>query len=276
MAQIIAFQGAPGANSEVALKKAYPEAESLPCTSFEAVFTAMAEGRAQLAFIPVENSIAGRVADIHHLLPKSDLHIIAEHYEPIHHQLMVLPGTTLSEVKEVYSHVHALGQCRDFLQNNKLQPVVHADTAGAAHDVAQWKAKSKAAIATRLAAQMYGLVIIAEDIEDNAHNTTRFLTLSPEAVVPGVDEAVITSLFFTLRSVPAALYKAIGGFATNGINMTKIESYLTGEHFSVAQFYIDVEGHPESEAMQHALDELKFFSSEIRIMGTYPASPFRK
>lgn len=275
MAKIIAFQGAHGANSEVALKKYSPQAESLPCTSFEQVFTALEENTADLAFIPVENSIAGRVADIHHLLPQANVHIIAEHFEPIHHQLMALPGTTLNDLTEVHSHVHALGQCRTFIQTNKLKPVVHADTAGAASDVATWQDKTKGAIATKLAAELYGLTILAENIEDHEHNTTRFLLLSKEPSKPSPDEPVITSLFFTLRSVPAALYKAIGGFATNGINMTKLESYLTGESFQAAQFYADVEGHPDSVAMQHALEELEHFTSEVRIVGTYPASQER-
>ncbi|NBD73617.1 prephenate dehydratase [Patescibacteria group bacterium] len=277
MAQTIAFQGSPGAYSHLALASCFPESDPLPCGSFEAVFSALASGAAERAFIPVENSIAGRVADIHHLLPRSRVTIIGEHFQPIHHQLLVVPGTTLEEVAEVHSHVHALGQCRAFIKQHGLTAVVHADTAGAAKDVANWQEPSKAAIASTLAAELYGLEPLVANIEDSTHNTTRFLVLSPEEVAwPEPEAHVITTIFFTLRSVPAALYKAIGGFATNGINLTKIESYLTGERFSVAQFYIDVEGHPDTPAMQHALEELNFFSSEVRIMGVYPASTFRE
>lgn len=275
---LVAFQGMAGANSEVALRKYDPDAESLPCLTFEDVFLALKSGKARRAFIPVDNSIAGRVADIHHLLPKAQVCITGEHFEPIHHQFMALPGTSLEEVKEVHSHVHALGQCREFIAEHGLKKVVHVDTAGAAADVATWNDKSKAAIASTLAAELYGLEILVADIEDVEHNTTRFLMLDTEkpAQLPDPTVLCVTSIFFTLRSVPAALYKAIGGFATNGINLTKIESYVTGEHFQIAQFYIDVEGHPESVAMQHALDELQHFSSEVRILGTYAASEFRQ
>lgn len=278
MSDVIAFQGAPGAYSEGALTAYYGEGvTSLPCRTFEEVFAALETGRAQEAFIPIENSIAGRVADIHHLLPRSPVTIVGEHFAPIRHQLLGVPGATLSSITEVHSHVHALGQCRSFIAEHGLTAIVHADTAGAAADVADWGEPGKAAIASEHAGKRYGLEVVARDIADEDHNTTRFLVLASAARdYPPLATPVITSILFTLRSVPAALYKAIGGFASNGVNLTKIESYLTGEHFSVAQFYIDVEAHVEASAMQLALEELRFFSSEVRILGCYPASAFRE
>ncbi len=279
----IAFQGSSGAYSEQALRRMVPESDPVPCVTFEDVFVTLEEGRADMACIPIENSVAGRVADIHHLLPKYSIRIVAEHYEPIHHQLLAPRGATLEGITEVHSHIHALGQCRTLITERTLRAIVHTDTAGAAHDIAQWNDTTKAAIASRLAAELYGLDILAEDIEDAEHNTTRFLLIAladnpilTNYPIPAVNESVITTLFFTARSVPAALYKAIGGFATNGINLTKIESYVTGKQFSIAQFYIDVEGHPESPQMVHALEELSYFSSEVRLLGTYPASEFRR
>jgi prephenate dehydratase len=280
----IAFQGEPGAYSEQAVRVMVPGAETLPCTTFEDVFAAISHGDARYACIPIENSVAGRVADIHHLLPQYDIRIVAEHFEPIHHQLLGVQGATLDQMSEVHSHIHALGQCRTLIGERGLRAVIHTDTAGAAKDVAAWNDPTKAAIASRLAGELYGLEVLQENIEDADHNTTRFLLIAMqdsvvarEAFPPAsVDVPAITSLFFTARSVPAALYKAIGGFATNGINLTKIESYVTGQRLSIAQFYIDVEGHPDSEAMRHALDELAYFSSEVRVLGTYPASGFRR
>ena len=279
----VAFQGSRGAYSEQALHSMLDNAEAIPCMTFEDVFSALKNKQADMACIPIENSIAGRVADIHYLLPKYDVRIVAEHYQPIHHQLLGVQGATLKDIQEVHSHIHALGQCREIIKKHKLRVVVHTDTAGAAHDIATLKDPTKAAVASRLASKLYDLKILLEDIEDTEHNITRFLliTLANSSVLtkypmPALGEWVITSLFFNVRSVPAALYKAIGGFATNGINLTKIESYITGPDFSVAQFYIDVEGHPESKEMKHALDELFYFSSEVRLLGTYYASEFRK
>lgn len=279
----VAFQGSRGAYSEQALHNIIENAEAVPAITFEDVFFALEKNEADMACIPIENSIAGRVADIHHLLPKYAVRIVREHYEPIHHQLLAPKGSTLEGLTEVHSHIHALGQCRTLISAQKLRAVVHTDTAGAAKDIADLNDMSKAAIGSRLAGELYGLAVLAEDIEDAEYNTTRFLLIAladnqvlARYPMPAVDEAVITSIFFTARSVPAVLYKAIGGFATNGINLTKIESYVSGKQFSIAQFYIDVEGHPDSGAMQHALDELSFFSSEVRILGTYPASRFRK
>ena len=274
----VAFQGEHGANSELALKKVMPAAKSVPCVTFEAVFTALTSGEVEYAFIPVENSVAGRVADIHYLLPKAEIAILSEHFEPIEHMLMAPSGATLDTIKEVHSHVHALGQCRECITQKGLTSIVHPDTAGAAADVAKWGDPTKAAIASSLASELYDLEILAKNIEDANHNTTRFLLIArgQQQEFPSQDADVITSMFVTLRSVPSALFKAIGGFATNGINMTRLESYVSGERFSVAQFILDVEGHPDTPAMQHALEELRFFSSEVKMLGTYPASPFRR
>lgn len=272
----VAFQGTYGAYSEVALSKMLPDAEAVPCASFEDVFAALGEKQVEYALIPAENSIAGRVADVHHLLPRANVFIVGEHYEPIRHHLLAPEGATLETIKEVHSHVHALGQCRDFISRHGYRPVVHADTAGAAEDVAKWNDTAKAAIASELAGKRYGLQSIEAGVEDGEGNTTRFLLLSREMNMPPMGKDVITTILFTLRSVPAALYKATGGFATAGINLTKIESYVSGERFSLAQFYVDVEGHPEEKNMQHALEELKFYSDSIKILGVYPAHPARR
>ncbi|MBO6519089.1 MAG: prephenate dehydratase [Rhodospirillales bacterium] len=273
---LIAFQGAPGANSDIACRTAYPDMTSVPCNTFNDAFAAVQNGDVKLAMIPIDNTVAGRVADIHHLLPESGLHIIGEHFERINHQLLALPGTDISEIKEVHSHVHALNQCRGLIRELGVKAVVHADTAGAASDVAKWGDKTKASISSRLAAEVYGLEILRSDIEDAEHNTTRFVILSREASwpAPGAGD-LITSFVFRVRNIPAALYKAMGGFATNGVNMTKLESYV-GEGFVVAQFYAEVEGHPEDTSLKLALEELNFFSDEVKILGVYPANPYRK
>ena len=273
----IAFQGEPGANSHNAIAEAFPQAEALPCATFEDALAAISSGEADLGMIPIENSIAGRVADIHHLLPNSGLHIIGEWFLSIRFQLMALPGTKLSEIKSVESHVHALGQCRRFIRKLGLKSVVAGDTAGSARDIAQRGDRSVASIAPRLAAKIYGLDILAEDIEDEAHNTTRFVILAREPKWAERDSGhVITTFVFNVRNVPAALYKAMGGFATNGVNMTKLESYMVDGNFFATQFYADVDGHPEDRSLAFALDELKFFSKEFRIIGVYPAHPFRE
>ncbi len=274
--KLIAFQGAPGSNSDIACREAYPNMTSLPCETFVDAFAAVQNGDAALAMIPIDNTVAGRVADIHHLLPDSGLHIIAEHYERINHQLLVLPGTDISEIKEIHSHVHALSQCRTLIESLGVKAMVHLDTAGAAADVAKWGDKTKAAIATRLAAEIYDLELIRSDIEDAEHNTTRFVVLSRDAVTPEVGSGdVMTSFVFRVRNIPASLYKAMGGFATNGVNMTKLESYV-GAGFIAAQFYAEVEGHPEDRPLALALEELEFFSEELTILGVFPADPFRK
>jgi prephenate dehydratase len=276
-AQKIVFQGEPGANSHLACHEAYPEHEPAACATFEDAFAAVSSGDAALAMIPIENSIAGRVADIHHLMPESGLHIIAEWFLPVRHQLMAPKGATLDGIKSVESHVMALGQCRNIIRRLGIKPIVAADTAGSAREVAERGDKTRAAIASRLAAEIYGLDILAEDIEDEAHNTTRFIVLAREAKwAKASDGPVITTFVFRVRNVPAALYKTLGGFATNGVNMTKLESYMVGGNFFATQFYADVEGHPDERLLMLALEELAFFSKEMKILGVYPAHPFRK
>jgi prephenate dehydratase len=275
--KLIAFQGSPGAYSDMACRAVHPDMATLPCASFEDTFAAVKEERAQYAMIPVDNSSAGRVADIHHLLPDSGLHIVGEHFQGVNHQLLGVPGAELSDIAVVHSHVHALSQCRKYLRDNGLRPVVHADTAGAAAEVASLGDKTQAAVASRLAGEIYGLRTLAQDIEDTEHNTTRFLIMSREPIDPDPDDGpVITSMVFRVRSVPAALYKALGGFATNGVNITKLESYILDARFTVAQFYADIEGHPDHRPVRLALEELGFFSREVRILGVYHASPFRQ
>jgi prephenate dehydratase len=277
MKQLISFQGEPGANSQVACDQAFPDMEPLPCPTFEDAFAAVQEGTAALAMIPIENSIAGRVADIHHLLPTSGLHIIGEHFLPIHFQLMAIPGASLSTIKDVYSHVHAIGQCRKIIRKLGLKAHVAGDTAGSAREVSEWRDVTKASLAPRLAAPIYGLNILAEDVEDEAHNTTRFVVLSKKPnILQRNGEALVTSFVFRVRNVPAALYKAMGGFATNGVNMSKLESYMVEGQFTATQFYAEVDGHPEDPGLKLALEELTFFSKELRIIGVYPAHPYRE
>lgn len=274
----ISFQGEPGANSDTACRNMFPAMEPLPCATFEDAFNAVESGKADLAMIPIENTIAGRVADIHHLLPESKLHIIGEYFLPIHFQLMVLPGVARSEIRTVHSHIHALGQCRKFIRKNGWKGVVAGDTAGAAKLVSEVKDRTMAALAPRLAASLYGLDIIEENVEDTDTNVTRFvvLTRSKEWVERSSPEApMMTTFMFRVRNVPAALYKAMGGFATNGVNMTKLESYQLGA-FTATLFYADIEGHPEDPGVKNALEELKFFSREVRILGVYPRSPSRE
>jgi prephenate dehydratase len=235
-------------------------------------------GKADLAMIPIENTLAGRVADIHYLLPHSKLHIVGEYFLPIHFQLMVLPGVDVSEIKEVYSHIHALGQCRKIIRKNRWKPVVAGDTAGAARIVAEEKVRTNAALAPRLAAELYGLDIVAENVEDSENNVTRFVVLSKEkkwAVRKDDDQLMVTTFIFRVRNLPAALYKAMGGFATNGVNMTKLESYQLGGKFFSSLFYADVEGHPDDRNVALALEELRFFSREVRILGVYEGQEFR-
>lgn len=272
----IAYQGEPGSNSDAACRAVHPELTAVPCATFEDVFAVMAEGEADFAMIPVENSIAGRVADIHHLLPQSELNIIGEYFMPIHFQLMTVPGAGLDDIRVIRSHSHALGQCRRLIREHGWRAIVADDTAGAAREVSESGDPSVAALAPRLAAELYGLTIVATDVEDEHNNTTRFLTLSRQSSVPAPGTGpVITSFVFRVRNVPAALYKAMGGFATNGVNMTKLESYQLGGSFSATQFYADVEGHPEDQPLRLALEELAFYTSYVRILGTYPAASFR-
>ncbi|NVJ92443.1 MAG: prephenate dehydratase [Methylocystaceae bacterium] len=275
-AKIIAFQGEHGAYSDLACRMARPEMTTLPCRTFEDAFAAVRDGKAGLAMIPIENSVAGRVADIHHLLPDSGLHIIGEHYQRINHHLLAVKGTKLEDVTEVFSHVHALNQCRDFLKEHNITPIVAVDTAGSAKEIAKSGDTTKAVIASALAGEIYGLQSLAADIEDAEHNTTRFIIMAKEAVVPHPKAGTpVTSFVFRVRNVPAALYKAMGGFATNGVNMTKLESYIVDGSFVAAQFYADVEGHPENRNLRLALEELEFFTTSVKILGVYPPHPYR-
>jgi prephenate dehydratase len=272
----IVYQGEAGANSHLACREAYPDHDPIACATFEDAFAAVSGGEAEFGMIPIENSIAGRVADIHHLMPHSNLHIIAEWFLPVRHQLMAPRGATLSGIKTIESHVHALGQCRKMIRKLGVRPVIAADTAGSAREVAEANDKTRAAIASRLAAEIYGLDILAENIEDEAHNTTRFIVLAREAKWAKPNNGtVVTTFVFRVRNIPAALYKALGGFATNGINMTKLESYMIEGNFFATMFYADVEGHPEDKLLALALKELEFFSREMKILGVYPAHPYR-
>ena len=275
----IAFQGEPGANSHIACNLAYPSYEPLPCPTFEDAFAAVRNGRAALAMIPIDNSVAGRVADIHHLMPASKLHIIGEWFLPVQHQLMAPRKATLKTVKTVESHVHALGQCRNIIRALHLKPIVAADTAGAAREVAEAGDVTRAALATKLAAKIYGLRILKSDVADAKHNATRFIILAREPKwASRKEKRVMTTFIFQVRNIPAALYKALGGFATNGINMTKLESYMVDGNFAATQFYADVQGHPKDRALELALEELAFVSQPktLKILGVYPGHRFRE
>lgn len=276
MSVVVSYQGEPGAFSSQAALQVFPDCELLPCRTFEDALAAVSDGAARYGMIPIDNSIAGRVADIHHLLPRSGLHIIGEHFLPIRFHLMAVEGATLATLQTVQSHIHALGQCRKIIRKLGLKAEVAADTAGSARQVAEAGDLTRAAIAPHIAAEVYGLKILMEDIEDEKHNTTRFVVLSkyPEFARQGAGKTV-TTLIFQVRNLPAALYKALGGFATNGVNMTKLESYMVDGHFSATMFYSDVEGHPDDPALRRALDELAFFSKEMKILGVYPAHEFR-
>ena len=276
MARKIVFQGERGANSHIACLAAYSDYEPIPCATFEEALTAVSSGDAELGMIPIENSIAGRVADIHHLLPYANLHIVGEHFLPIHFQLMAVKGATLATIKSVESHIHALGQCGKFIREHGYTSAIAADTAGAARHIAEAGDITRAALVPRLAADIYGLDVLADNVEDQAHNTTRFVIVSREEkrVAKG-NGPVITTFVFRVRNLPAALYKALGGFATNGVNMTKLESYMLEGNFFATMFYADVEGHPDDVGVNNALEELQFFSREFKILGVYPAHGFR-
>ena len=272
----IAYQGEPGANSHIVCQEHYPELEALPCASFEDVFAAVTSGEAELAMIPIDNSIAGRVADIHHFLPGSGLHIVAEHFLRIRFHLMAVPGADLGTIRTVHSHVHALGQCRRIIREHGLTPLISGDTAGAAREVAEAADPSQASISPPLAAQIYGLDVLATDVEDEDHNTTRFVVLSRDFVqAPAGNGPVVTTFVFNVRNLPAALYKALGGFATNGVNMTKLESYMVDGQFTATQFLAEVDGHPDETPLRNALEELAFFTTDVTVLGVYPADRFR-
>ena len=272
----IGFQGEPGAYSHLACQEAYPEMEPAPYPSFEDAFAGGKGGEVDLLMIPIENSLGGRVADIHHLLPESNLHIVAEHFQSVQHQLLAMPGATLDGIRHVESHVQALAQCRRFVRELGAQPVTTADTAGAARHVAERRDPSIAAIASGLAGEIYGLDIVRTRIEDHHANTTRFVVMAREPNRPDPASPCVTSIVFQVRSVPAALYKALGGFATNGVNITKLESYIVDASFTVAQFYAEFEGHVEHRLVKLALEELEFYSEDVSILGVYPAHPFRR
>lgn len=277
MTETIAFQGVPGAYSDLACRSAYPGMTTLPCPTFEDVIAAVREGRARMAMLPCENSLAGRVPDIHRLLPDSGLHIVAEHFQRVEHCLLAPKGASLATIRRAHSHAVALGQVRAVLKELNLAPVVQADTAGSAELVARLGSPEDAAIASELAAEIYGLEILRRNVEDAAHNTTRFYVMARDGRIPPPDApGVMTTFVFRVRNVPAALYKALGGFATNGVNMTKLESYIEGGAFAAAFFFAEVEGHPEEPSLRNALEELEFFSATLKIVGVYPADPFRR
>ncbi len=272
----IAFQGELGANSHIACAQAFPHLDPLPCRTFERALNAIADGRAEIGMIPIENSVAGRVGDIHHLLPGAGLYIQGEYFMPLHHQLLGLSHANIDDIKTVHSHIVALGTCRKMISELDLEPVVSVDTAAAANMVSQANDPTKAAIASTLAAEVYGLKVLRENVEDEEHNTTRFLILSkePDDAEPE-EEHVVTSFVFKVRNVPAALYKALGGFATNNVNVTKLESYQLEGAFTATQFYADIEGHPANRSVRLALEELEFYTTELNVLGIYKAHPFR-
>ncbi len=273
----IAFQGQNGAYSHLACTIVAPDMEPFPCKTFEDAFYAVESSSAELALIPIENSQAGRVADIHSLLPSSSLHIVGEYFQRVRHNLLAVKGSSLDQIKSVESHQQALSQCRKFIKDNNFIAKISSDTAGAASDVANSGDLSRGAIASTLAAKTYSLDIIKSDIEDSLDNTTRFLLMSTQAKDVDFEKGkVITSIVFKIRNMPAALFKALGGFATNRVNLLKLESYMLDGSFSATQFYADIEGHPDQVDVRLALEELGFFSREVKVLGVYPASNYRK
>ncbi len=274
---MIVYQGHQGAYSHLACRHVFPERETRACPTFRAAMEEVENGRAELAMIPVDNSTAGRVEEIYRLIPKTSLHIVAEHFEAVNHCLLAAPGTSLATVRRVYSHPQALAQCTNTILRLNLEPHATLDTAGAAYQVAQDQRPDQAAIASSLAAELYGLTILREHFQDESGNTTRFIILSRREELPPLEPGVdyITSLLFKVRNLPAALYKALGGFATNGVNLIKLESYTPGGSLSASQFHVDIEGHPASGPLSRAMEELHFFASDVRVLGTYRAHSFR-
>ncbi|MEM1382062.1 MAG: prephenate dehydratase [Pseudomonadota bacterium] len=273
----IAFQGALGAYSHQACREVFPAMEPMPCTTFEEAMAAVRTGAARLAMMPIENSLYGRVADLFHLLPGSGLYIIGEHFVPIRLQLLGLKGAQLDQIAEAQSHTVALGQCRAFLKAHGIRPSIGSDTAGSAGEISEAGDPAKAAIASSLAGEIYGLQVLAEDIEDADHNTTRFLVMSRQKIEADIHAGrALTSFVFEVRNVPAALYKAMGGFATNGVNMVKLESYMIGGSFIATQFYAEIEGHPDEPAVERAMEELQFFTQRVKVLGVFPASALRQ
>lgn len=276
MKQIISFQGELGAYSHQAVVEVFPGQTPLPCHSFEGAIAAVKEGRADLAMLPVENSTYGRVADIHALLPESKLHIIGEHFVRVHVNLFGVKGAKLADIRSAMSHTVLLGQSRGFLAQHGIKPVTGADTAGSAKHVAHAGDVGMGALASELAGELYGLEVLARHIEDNSHNTTRFLVTAPKPAQVDQHGKMMTTLIFEVRNIPSALYKAMGGFATNGVNMVKLESYMLNGSFNATQFYADIEGHPDDAPVRRALEELEYFTTKMRILGVYPVSSFRE
>ncbi len=273
---VIAFQGIPGAHSDLACRNLHPYMDTLPCRSFEDVFRAVEEGKAELGLIPIENTHAGRVAEIHNLLPNSNLFIIGEYFHQVAHHLMGPKGATLDDVKEVHSHPQALMQCREHLKELNVETVPFSDTAAAAKQVGEWGDSSKAALASDLTAELYDLELLKENMQDSDNNRTLFVTIAPEPLDPEINgEMILTSLIFTTRNIPAGLYKALGGFATNSVNLIKLESYMSDPDAGVAQFFVSFEGHPEEKRVQLAMEELGFFSQKVKVLGVYPADKTR-
>jgi len=274
---IIAYQGHQGAYSHLSCRHVHPEMDAFACKSFADAMFMVERGEAQLAMIPLENSTAGRVEEIYRLMPKTQLHIISEHFEPVNHCLLAKPGTQLSDLKTVSSHPQALAQCDGNIKALGMTPIASLDTAGAAEALANSSEHGHAAIASSLAAELYGLDVLKDNFQDKQGNTTRFIILSIEGHMPVLEAGItfMTTIMFTVRNMPAALYKALGGFATNSVNMVKLESYMASDTMQAASFHLDVEGHPHQKSMQYALQELDFFAKEVRIIGTYPAHPFR-
>lgn len=273
---LVAFQGRSGANSEIALRKYDKTATPAPTETFAEIFSALACGEIERAFLPVENSSAGRVTDVHHLIPKANIFISGEHFEPIHHQFVILPEANLDDIKEVFSHIQALGQCQNFIKKHNLKSTVHADTAGAASDIALWQDKTKAAIAPALAAEIYGLKIIKENIEDNQNNTTRFLMLeTKKPPLPKKETQAITTIIFETKNIPQALFQVLKVFAKANINMTKLESYMLNGSFQATQFYVDLEGNLSDDTFANTLEEIKSVTQKMKILGCYEASTFR-
>jgi prephenate dehydratase len=277
MTGLISFQGRPGAYSDLACRNAFPDMTTLPCDTFEQAMEAVRDGTAALAMLPCENTLAGRVPDIHALLPDSGLHVVGEQFQRVEHCLLAVKGATIGGLKRAHSHAVALGQVRRVIAELGLQAVIEGDTAGSAQLVAEWGRREDAAIASSLAAEIYGLDILRANVEDAAHNTTRFYVMAARPSVPPADAPdVMTTFVFNVRNVPAALYKALGGFATNGVNMTKLESYMVDGAFTATQFMCDVDGHPEHPGLRRALEELAFFSTHVRVLGVYQASSWRR
>ena len=272
-----AFQGVNGAYSEQAGKNVFPDAKSVPCATFEEMFTCVRDAKAEIALVPIENSLAGRVADTQRLIPESDLNIIGEYFLEVRHNLLVIPGTTMNDIKRIHSHEQGIAQCRNKIIQLNKEMIVATDTAGSAKKISELKSKEDGAIASELAAKIYNLTILQKDFQDSKYNVTRFLIMSKhKSEIKSNETDLITTLVFIVRSIPASLYKCLGGFASNGINITKLESYIHPQGFDVAQFYIDFEGHPDDHSVKLALEEMKFFCKEIKVLGVYKKSNFRK